>query len=78
VRTADTRVVLDAYPQITIPAKVSFIDTQAQFTPKTVETRTGHARPGSCQAGPVPQVIMAGRLETPIGRAVLSLDTVNL
>jgi HlyD family secretion protein len=37
---ADSRIVLDAYPQIAIPAKVSFIATQAQFTPKTVETKT--------------------------------------
>jgi len=35
---ADSRIVLDAYPKIAIPAKVSFIATQAQFTPKTVET----------------------------------------
>ncbi len=31
---ADARIVLDAYPIIAIPAKVSFIATQAQFTPK--------------------------------------------
>jgi HlyD family secretion protein len=37
---ADARIVLDAYPAIAIPAKVSFIATQAQFTPKTVETRS--------------------------------------
>jgi HlyD family secretion protein len=37
---ADSRIVLDAYPQLAIPAKVSFIATQAQFTPKTVETKT--------------------------------------
>jgi len=37
---ADSRIVLDAYPQVAIPAKVSFIATQAQFTPKIVETRT--------------------------------------
>ena len=30
---------LDAYPKVAIPAKVSFIATQAQFTPKTVETQ---------------------------------------
>jgi HlyD family secretion protein len=35
---ADARIVVDAYPQIAIPAKVVFIATQAQFTPKTVET----------------------------------------
>jgi HlyD family secretion protein len=37
---ADARIVLDAYPNIAIPAKVTFVATQAQFTPKTVETKT--------------------------------------
>jgi HlyD family secretion protein len=36
---ADARVTLDAYPNLSIPAKVAFIATRAQFTPKTVETR---------------------------------------
>ncbi|HUK06632.1 MAG TPA: HlyD family efflux transporter periplasmic adaptor subunit [Stellaceae bacterium] len=36
---SDARIVLDAYPTYPIPAKVVFIATQAQFTPKTVETR---------------------------------------
>ena len=36
----DARIVLDAYPNIAIPAKVSFISDQAQFTPKAVETKT--------------------------------------
>lgn len=36
---ADARIVLDAYPNVAIPARVSFIATQAQFTPKTVETK---------------------------------------
>lgn len=36
----DARIVLDAYPKVSIPAKVTFIATQAQFTPKTVETKT--------------------------------------
>jgi HlyD family secretion protein len=35
---SDARIALDAYPKIMIPAKVSFVATQAQFTPKTVET----------------------------------------
>jgi HlyD family secretion protein len=30
--------VLDSYPNLAIPAHVSFIATQAQFTPKAVET----------------------------------------
>ena len=37
---ADARILLDAYPNIPIPAKVSFVATQAQFTPKTVETQS--------------------------------------
>jgi len=36
----DARILLDAYPNSPIPAKVSFIASQAQFTPKTVETQS--------------------------------------
>jgi len=36
---SDVRIVLDAIPQYVIPAHVSFVADQAQFTPKTVETR---------------------------------------
>jgi HlyD family secretion protein len=36
---ADARIMLDSYPTVAVPAKVSFIATQAQFTPKTVETK---------------------------------------
>jgi HlyD family secretion protein len=36
---SDARIVLDAYPAHPIPAKVVFIASQAQFTPKTVETK---------------------------------------
>lgn len=35
---SDVRIVLDAAPQYVIPAKVSFVASSAQFTPKTVET----------------------------------------
>ncbi|ELX09000.1 hypothetical protein Jab_2c10590 [Janthinobacterium sp. HH01] len=35
---APVRVVLDAAPQYVLPAKVSFVASTAQFTPKTVET----------------------------------------
>ena len=34
----DVHIVLDAAPQYVIPAKVSFVASTAQFTPKTVET----------------------------------------
>ncbi|RBP10428.1 HlyD family secretion protein [Roseiarcus fermentans] len=36
---SDARIVLDALPAIAIPAKVAFVARQAQFTPKTVETK---------------------------------------
>lgn len=35
---SDVHVVLDAAPQYVIPAKVSYVASTAQFTPKTVET----------------------------------------
>ena len=37
---ADARIVLDAAPDLVIPANVSFVSPRAQFTPKEVETRT--------------------------------------
>ena len=36
----DARIVLDAYPEYTIPANVTFVSPEAQFTPKEVETAT--------------------------------------
>jgi len=36
---AEARLVLDAAPQYVIPAKVTFVAAEAQFTPKTVETQ---------------------------------------
>ena len=35
---SDVRIVLDAAPNMVIPAKVSFVSATAQFNPKTVET----------------------------------------
>lgn len=37
---ADVRLALDALPNILIPAKVSYVASVAQFTPKTVETQS--------------------------------------
>ncbi|MCF8710108.1 HlyD family secretion protein [Rhizorhapis sp. SPR117] len=37
---SDVRIVLDAVPDLVIPAKVSFVADVAQFTPKTVETES--------------------------------------
>jgi HlyD family secretion protein len=35
----EARVVVDAYPNFAAPARVTFLATQAQFTPKAVETK---------------------------------------
>jgi HlyD family secretion protein len=37
---SEARVVLDARPDVAIPAKVTFISPQAQFTPKEIETQS--------------------------------------
>lgn len=37
---SDVRLILDAVPQYVIPAKVSYVASVAQFTPKTVETES--------------------------------------
>ena len=37
---AEGRIILDAAPNYVIPAHVSFVASDAQFTPKQVETRT--------------------------------------
>ncbi|WP_273778046.1 HlyD family secretion protein [Acinetobacter sp. GSS19] len=36
----EVRIVLDAAPNVVIPAKVSYVADTAQFTPKTVETQS--------------------------------------
>jgi HlyD family secretion protein len=40
----EARIILDAVPQYVIPASVSFVATEAQFTPKTVETAEERAK----------------------------------
>jgi HlyD family secretion protein len=35
---AEARIILDAAPQYVIPASISFVSDEAQFTPKTIET----------------------------------------
>ena len=37
---AQARLVFDAAPQYVVPARITFVATEAQFTPKTVETAT--------------------------------------
>jgi HlyD family secretion protein len=40
----EARLVLDPIPQYVVPAKVSFVASNAQFTPKTVETKDERAK----------------------------------
>ncbi len=37
---SDARIILDAAPEFVVPAKVSFVAAEAQFTPKFVETKS--------------------------------------
>jgi HlyD family secretion protein len=37
---AEARMALDAFPELVLPASVSFVSPEAQFTPKEVETHT--------------------------------------
>jgi len=37
---AQARIIFDAVPEYVVPATVSFVATEAQFTPKYVETKT--------------------------------------
>lgn len=37
---SEARIVLDAFPEWVIPARISFVASRAQFTPKEVETRS--------------------------------------
>jgi HlyD family secretion protein len=41
---AESRIVLDGYPDRPIPAKVSYLASRAQFTPKMVETQSDRDR----------------------------------
>ena len=36
---AEARIILDAIPDVPVPAKITFVSSVAQFTPKTVETQ---------------------------------------
>jgi HlyD family secretion protein len=40
----EARIVLDPVPQYVVPASISFVAADAQFTPKTVETQDERAK----------------------------------
>ena len=75
---AEARIVLDALPDYAIPALVSFVSPEAQFTPKQVETLSERQQLVFRVRVRIPDDLVAGRIEhvkTGLrGRAVIRLD----
>lgn len=60
---AEARIVLDALPDYAIPAKVSFVSPEAQFTPKQVETISEREQLVFRVRVRIPQELVEGRIE---------------
>ena len=60
---ASARVLLDALPDVAIPASVSFVAPRAQFTPKQVETRTERDRMVFRVKARIPEALVAQHIE---------------
>lgn len=60
---AEARLLLDAAPDMAVPAKVSFVSARAQFTPKQVETRSERERMTYRIKARVPQALVQQHLE---------------
>lgn len=60
---ADARIVLDVLPDYAIPAAVSFVSPEAQFTPKQVETMSEREQLVFRVRVRIPQDLVAGRIE---------------
>lgn len=60
---AEARIVLDALPDYAIPAVVSFVSPEAQFTPKQVETMDERAKLVFRVRVRIPSELVAGRIE---------------
>mgnify|MGYP001829150069 CR=1 FL=1 len=75
---AEARIVLDALPEYAIPASVTFVSPEAQFTPKQVETISEREQLVFRVRVRVPNELVAGRIEhvkTGLrGVAVIRLD----
>ncbi len=75
---AEARIVLDALPDYAIPAVVSFVSPEAQFTPKQVETVSEREQLVFRVRVRIPQELVEGRIEhvkTGLrGEAVVRLD----
>ncbi|MEX0339627.1 MAG: HlyD family secretion protein [Arenibacterium sp.] len=76
---AEARIVLDALPDYAIPATVSFVSPEAQFTPKQVETLSEREQLVFRVRVRIPEELIAGRIEhvkTGLrGIAVIRLDS---
>jgi HlyD family secretion protein len=76
---AEARIVLDALPEFAIPATVSFVSPEAQFTPKQVETLDEREKLVFRVRVRIPPELVAGRIEhvkTGLrGVAVVRLDS---
>ena len=76
---AEARIILDALPAYTIPAVVSFVSPEAQFTPKQVETLSERQQLVFRVRVRIPQDLVKGRIEhvkTGLrGVAVIRLDS---
>jgi HlyD family secretion protein len=60
---APARVLLDARPDLAIPASVSFVAPRAQFTPKQVETRTERDRMVFRVKARIPEALVAQHID---------------
>lgn len=60
---SDVRIVLDAAPDTPVPAKVSFVSSVAQFTPKTVETASERQKLMFRIRAQIPQELLQKYLE---------------
>ncbi|WP_341896329.1 HlyD family efflux transporter periplasmic adaptor subunit [Ferrovibrio terrae] len=60
---SEARLLLDAAPGLAVPAQVSFVSAQAQFTPKQVETRSERERMMFRVKARVPQQLVQQHLD---------------
>ncbi|MDW3221976.1 MAG: HlyD family efflux transporter periplasmic adaptor subunit [Paracoccaceae bacterium] len=78
---AEARIVLDALPDYAIPATVSFVSPEAQFTPKQVETLSEREQLVFRVRVRIPQELIEGRIEhvkTGLrGEAIVRLNAQN-
>lgn len=78
---AEARIVLDALPDYAIPATVSFVSPEAQFTPKQVETLSEREQLVFRVRVRIPQELVEGRIEhvkTGLrGEAIVRLNAQN-